>query len=1610
MDCCFDVATNESPHGEAPTRPYSAERLSLSVMINHLDGRSANVLSQLADTFAIHDSGTGIQALLSELKIDLAVLGKIVAVPDWANALEDLRASLVAEFGDNSVRDLASVRSQPKNALRDYLTQLDRKLPPDRQRALRVMRAAVTLKLLAGREQMSASLAEEIKRWLGGKGPASLTLQFTRPHQLCQIRQSFSPDSQTARLVTHLIEALEARLADPFRDHPPSTVTMPVVPTSADADEEDHEGELTSPTRLGPPDPLRGFVAEAGNAGVRIFSGVPTFCGMYPPEIELTVPRIMQQWHGNASDEGLAAFLTLFTRVLPSGFSRLPISASSVAGIWVDVAAGHVCWNLDEVISSHPHEKPFQRSTADRLVRIPLPLEVANDLRIRLAKVVEAQTIDQLFGRDSSSLTKSTKSMLRRLALSSHRPTLKRLSRTWARYILALCQDEAYASAIGVDFTIGTNANFNYVMLRGKRVMEVLEDAYRRIGFSGQLPMEELEDVGSLSLPGIDQVASFVEVALNDVARTIQDLPRRTSKPTIEAVHNYVAVRLYAVLMLLIGGRSLAEETITRSKIDLTTGIGTRTDKRTAPYHERRLVFLAPTMRAWLQVYIGWLQLLAYRMASEDRALSATIATLIDSDLNMDRHPLFFRFSGDDRVIPLGAVDLDAVYGAYGIERNGGRHFLDWLFRSSGFADSAAIMALAGRGNPGQEGFASWSAVVPIEVLESCGNVIECWLGTLSLPSVPRLQPRALPTAVSQKQFPSYIPKLLRSKPESASHNSGRPQEPCPFHDQTATYAEYYAEAFRRWRRGVPPDGWLGVALSLIFEDGVIHEDELGGILRELQHGTLYRHGRESFVDSKAASLGIRRVWISETTVRLLYQVEVGDEAQIAGVNLDQRIDQFMTEVHPDAKGEGLSFLMACGCAFYSLRVPGALFGWMCGLRFARVSRPETVARHLVGAVEPTKFDVRRRFRSKAQSPRLIQRALSRCVKKVRRGSSHASQLSWLGEYLKAIFPDFEEGSHEALVAGYLIHLYLEQKNIFTVARYESGTRGFFEKAAEKIAEQGFFQVDWKALIDSCMRNENEAKLEGPNLTSINHAISWLGLDIRVYRREGPPQSAFRYADFPSIRERDVAVSLLDAQQTTVGDDWDLAATALMLLFEHSHRWDEIAHLRFCDVQLDVEHPHLAIVPESGGNLKTENASRVLFLRDSNLVSRLKEICAQRQLRFPNDPLVPIFGDDDDPRSNVAATRIHDLIGEALRRATGSPVIRIHDTRAGVISRDVSVLMDPDAEGRTSHTLQYRQGMFGISVKAGHAAPDISVENYGHGFDVLRRRWVDKANDSLDSPPSIAFLSRVTGIPAATYRKRISRNGSTTHDIFENFGENVTLSAGAKVVSLSSLVMAGQDHIPWDRGAVREDRVNGAALYVGLRILGESEHDARLAARLTEGTAISLELGMATANRCRPVVIASRDDINRDTFVDEVIDTGLAIAMHTVHPPRAILNRLSAAVPLAGNPWEFAVAEDVLDFKPWFEVLKVNHIEAEVVIRPGASSAVDDYLLGRLRNAGVSRARHISARHFPRGVCALVRFLPHKEKDFSGKARSSPQLAFLVTACALSLLFQTNGD
>jgi hypothetical protein len=195
--------------------------------------------------------------------------------------------------------------------------------------------------------------------------------------------------------------------------------------------------------------------------------------------------------------------------------------------------------------------------------------------------------------------------------------------------------------------------------------------------------------------------------------------------------------------------------------------------------------------------------------------------------------------------------------------------------------------------------------------------------------------------------------------------------------------------------------------------------------------------------------------------------------------------------------------------------------------------------------------------------------------------------------------------------------------------------------------------------------------------------------------------------------------------------------------------------------------------------------------------------------RFPGDPLVPIFGDNKNPRNIETAGRVHRLLTDALWRATGSPVIRVHDLRHLAISQRIHRLLAPLRKGSLD-TLHLRQGLFECAVEAGQSCPQVSVENYGHDFDRLRAEHFSMIRGRL-APASDNFVAAVTGVSAATLRKRQSRNPEYVPDFAEGFSRS-NFGTGATIIPPESLVSSGHDHIPVTQDETTSDAYTVCAL------------------------------------------------------------------------------------------------------------------------------------------------------------------------------------------------------
>lgn len=1596
MEVSNDWNTTEALQGEDGARPDEPDLLqtwSLSSIRLRIKIELRPALNSLIQVFGIQESAVGLLTLLDKLTRDIKCLKQLIAVPAWADKLEMLQSELRLISQIDHVRDQLTLQRQPRNDLRLFLTPIDAALKPDQHRAIRSVRALVSLRLLALGEGIPGTIADAIGNCLKGRSLKKLGTAQIGNMELRAFRNTFFEISPEARLLTCALEALESRLADPF-----------VVPTSKNSvyglkhgNAGKHESQSSADGSILcklQADPLRGFLAEEHVASIKKFSGIPDlYEALLPFELEAILSTVLTGWGHDQQEERLATALTLFTRVLPQHFDRVPLHPGSGSGVWLDLSSGCICWNLDEVLASHKTDKPFIRSPDDRYIRIPLPAEIVEELRRRYL-LNGGLTLAPLFQQAAKTIGIRTKRFLRELSISSHRPTLSRLSGTWARYTLTLCQDELYASALGIDPTVGTRSNHNYATLRGKRICSILKDAYKRIGFSGQLAMDAVPDVESLRLPSQTKVAEFVEASLLKVEELISAFPKRTSPASLQETHNQIAIRIYAAFKLLSGGRALQEETVTYSRMDLLSGLTELCDKRTSPYHEMRVICLPPTFRAWMRTYIDWLRLLAYRLSNENRRVSEAITSTLNFPLKGDRIALFFIFD-EGKVTALGSEHLAPIFREFGLKNNAGRHFIDTIFRAA-YLDSASIMGWMGRGYPGQELFGRYSAVIPLDPLNRCAGAIENWLAQRALPVPPSLSPRSPQYESSPKQSGTYIPQLLLDIPDTLSEKISSTVQPCPIQASDAHRAAFFPRLIEEWRRTAVPRSWHGLALSLIFEDGVLLREELEGVIETLQSNVIYRHKRRYFVDALTKSYGIRRLWLSPVSIRLLHAIKAND-APADFNEIEAFATHFVNRALPGNSAGGIGFIQSCMQAFLFFRVPSLLHSWLRGTLFARTSRPQTVAREITGFCEHPSYASRGSKRE-----RLGFNDFSSLYDKAREkrttGASEKSVLAEFDQDLAAIQPNYDSDSVEWLLVGYTRYLCNNQRTFSSVARYISACRPFLVLVAHAIADNGFELVDWRTLTLKHLAEKEGETASAPDRAAVNHCLAWLGIDEHIGRRSGPPPSAFAYAERITQREGTQALQTLRANQRRTGDPWHRAYLALSLLLTIELRWDELAHLRLEDIHLGPSEPHVVITRESGARLKSKNAKHVAVLGNPTLAAELRVLLSQREASFPMDSRIPFFGDETESRSCDSLDHIHDLITQALFCATGSDALRIHDTRGTGLTKKFNDLLDTESTKPKEIALVQRQAAFRISAQASHSTPGVSLENYVHNLDVCRRKWIDKILNDLEIRTSPKFAESITGIQAATYRQRMSRAKTPMmpFEFFENINTAEALECGAVPRELCDLVVSGVTAVMDIDEPLRENQLIGIGIYAGLRLHGESIESSQLAAGLSLSDSMSSESEIESFQQEHGAIFSAPNSPDRKIFLESAHRSALAVAMHATAPHSLVIRRLLASVCFSKSRWELVDLTDLIDASNWINPWLAAGIEARIELKTSGVSRRDDEWIQRFALVGI-KARIYKVDHFPRGVIGLVKFGSVQPDEQQQQFRSSSRLFVLVT-------------
>ena len=115
---------------------------------------------------------------------------------------------------------------------------------------------------------------------------------------------------------------------------------------------------------------------------------------------------------------------------------------------------------------------------------LPLPIEIVKELQAKSG--LEATNLDSCFKMDLKKLKKEVRKYTYTITNSSHKPFLTRLYWAYGRFVLDICQDENYAAAITTDFSLGTIANFSYMVVKPEKINSICQKVYSELGLSGR--------------------------------------------------------------------------------------------------------------------------------------------------------------------------------------------------------------------------------------------------------------------------------------------------------------------------------------------------------------------------------------------------------------------------------------------------------------------------------------------------------------------------------------------------------------------------------------------------------------------------------------------------------------------------------------------------------------------------------------------------------------------------------------------------------------------------------------------------------------------------------------------------------------------------------------------------------------------------------------------------------------------------------------------------------------------------------------------------------------------------------------------------------------------
>lgn len=1409
-----------------------------TAVIGKLTDPHTKLLRRVKDTFRIPDSLIGVLTVIKELVIDLRQLDEDVFHVDHSITLFiDLYKAIENITGTSAEIDRDQAWSLNINEVRMMVRKFNQDYSSQDQKKVRALRGVCIYFSLCRSTGLSIDLQAHIKNLINGKpGYQSLIdqsldqfLDFT-VHENSEIEpfvNTLKKYLATEGLSLNEVVSNTAQIDLPVYSDAPQKVEV-----DAGYSDDETEGDLAEATE----EPTKSWDHISFKKYVQQYQGFREKAGIIEPfrylkpyELEVIIPTLIQDLNTEMVRRSAGAcLLTFFLSSTPKIFHLIGFQCSDKYSSWLDLERNCFVWDLNLITKI---KNPDITSTSH--IRIPLPPELGAFLKELHLESPDAQNLAELFG-GCDALTKSCRQYLRAKSLTSHRPTLTRLSESFGRYIATLIDDETYASAIGVDFNLGVTSNFNYTVIKGSKLAAILTEVYEKLGFKPFI------------LPKLDDVAAPNDIDTKNVEDLVNHLTKRIDAifakvatnvrfDNLCSFHNKLAESMACLVAACSGHRPAGEYGFFVHTINTEFKVCLVSDKRVNDYQWGRVVPLATLVSDYLDLYLSWLESLSNRLSGINRHLSVTVNSVLFSSPEAP-YPLFFRIDAK-KVTWIGTKHIQYLFDEHKLPANCGRDYLDFVLKKNG-ADSCVTMMIEGHAAFGQEQISLTSLVKLSSVIKTARECLDKELDQFCDEQRIKFKPRA---------HKSDDVRTSKSKSKATLAAEYTPQDQlapqCPFHVRFIQNLSGIEKHLKDWRNVNGPLKVEDLYRALILVDGVACESELREAARILvDAGTIHVIDGRFFVDTVTPDLGYRRLWVSYATIFI-------------AINLPKN-----TRCPPLDKTS--LELIEIVQAHFIFHTPAMLGLWAAGKFSARCSRPQTLARHHFNWSEIPAVQEGASNKIIHFDDRLILIGIGQATDTSKNAGARTTRVKRLADCMDQFLVNEIDDIAVLILAKYVKYLCDPDLDLgpTTISRYYTAIKPFVDIFVCEIDNfEQLATVDWTQVVDEWKESEEISPSENsPEITAVNHFLDFVESNTKIKRNQRKLSCPVLVpADYPSVAEIARAYKLIQQDQSLNEALRNESLVFLGLMSQAALRPSEVRAIRHVDVYFGLIS-YIVITSEAIGTVKSINANRVLVTEDDGFdtLSMLKKLHdIKSNSRAPESYLFA----DEDGLNLQRADEILNVIRKALYEATGHR-ITLHSFRQFNITRDVALATNRAGD----KALVDRTSLAKISALSGHGYPLTTHENYGCEYDQLRRTFWNAHKVSTRIQAPIIELKQRLG---CTFPGNLPANQPSYdllmgliflnpdfHNRLKDCRDYVQPFINAEPVSLTSSVSCFAD----------------ACQYVFHLCMGAESEDALLESRVNSETKELLDNGISVTERSFFKSFSAEGLRNfRDTFFQE---------------------------------------------------------------------------------------------------------------------------------------------